>query len=306
MPQFPRISKEQWLAKVRNDLRGRALTDLDFTVADRAFSPFHHADDHARTYAPVLAPRTVTCGIGVAIEAGEPAATNRLILDQLTKGANVLLLYSDKNNIEEKLDEYLKDVYREIIDVYITDGDRHYGLDYELFAHHDEMPGNELPLVACGRMLARYEAAYTGQQLPAFWLPVNDDYLTNIALLRAFRLCYRQLATAYERREPCRLLADPFTQLDDKYGGMIATTAVTMSAVIGGADAVFVPHGEAADAREETFLRRVALNSMNVLEHEAHLNRVADPAAGSYYLETLTDHLAERIWSAFRQASVSA
>ena len=305
MPTFPSVSKEQWLAKVTKDLRGKPLAELNHTVAGQELTPFHHADDRPTAPAPVVSPRTTPCGIGVAIPAGDPVATNKLILDQLNKGANALFLYADNHDPAARLDDYLAGVYREIIDVYVMHGDDHRSLDYQLFtAHNDDEDTDEVPLSACGEMLRQFERTIADgapAKPPAFWLPVNDHYLTNVALLRAFRLCYRQLARAYDSTVPCHLIADPFTRLADKYGGMISTTAITMSAVIGGADLVFVPHGEATDAREETFLRRVALNSMNILHHEAHLDRVADPAAGSYYLEELTDRLARSIWSAFKQ-----
>lgn len=304
---FPPSTKAAWLAKVRQEQKGKNPSVLDFTVAGRAFSPFHHLEDQPVAYAPVRPPRTEPVAIGVALDAGgDPAAVNALLLDQLTKGANAIFLHADAGQPDPagRLDDLLAGVYREIIDVYLMHGNAgHRALDYALFtAHDDPTPEAEPQTAAAGRMLAHYARALADHggplpQTPAFWLTVNDDYLTNVALLRALRLGHGRVdeLNGHPPR-PCRLVADCFTAVTDKYTGMVATTANVMSAVVGTADVVFVPHASPDTPAEETFLRRVALNTANVLHHEAHLDRVADPAAGSYYLEALTDHLAGEIW----------
>ena len=48
------------------------------------------------------------------------------------------------------------------------------------------------------------------------------------------------------------------------------------------------------------FARRVARNCQNILIAESHLWRVADPAAGAGYVESLTQELCERAWKEFQ------
>ena len=65
---------------------------------------------------------------------------------------------------------------------------------------------------------------------------------------------------------------------------------------------VYVPPANAAlKERSTPFTRRIARNVQNMLKLEAHLDRVSDPAAGSYYMEKLTRILAEKAWAIFQQ-----
>lgn len=314
---FPGVSKAAWLAKVAKDLRGKALADLDFTVAGRTFSPFHHPEDWPEPPPPVRGPRTEPCRSGVALEITDPVADNQLILDLLNKGANALFLYSDTIDLSARLETVLDGVLREFIDVYTLQGPSSanivslQGPIVEMSTYDEGYRGEEgartsqvmaRMLRACADVL---EDGLRPDERFTFWYEVDDDYLTSIARLRALRLCYRLIAGAYGIGRPCHIVADPLTKHTDKYTGMIATSAQVSAALVGGADTVFVPSGASDDAKEKAFLRRVAVNSYNVLDHEAYLNRVADPAAGSYYLETLTDHFARTAWAAFQQLTTT-
>lgn len=307
MPEFPSVSKAEWLAKVEKDLKGKPLTSLEFSVAGATFSPLHHPEDqHAPP--PVRGPRSEPCRSGVALEIIDPEADNKVILDLLNKGANALFLHSGQINLNANLEVILKDVLLQFIHVYLLQtgdekGQPIQSLQGTLFEVSSTPYAEAESTERLARMLNSCANAFAGDQsiLPEFWAEVNDDYLTSIAELRALRLCYRLVADAYGVVTPCHIIADPFTKQADKYGGMISTSANITAAIVGGADTVFIPSGDTDDPQEKKFLRRVALNSYNVLDHEAYLNRVADPAAGSYYLETLTDTIAQQVWQRFQQ-----
>jgi methylmalonyl-CoA mutase len=75
-----------------------------------------------------------------------------------------------------------------------------------------------------------------------------------------------------------------------------------MSAVIGGASRLYIhPSDSFKDENGTSFSRRIALNINHLLQQESYLDRVIDPSAGSYYLETLTDTLAEKAWEKFQE-----
>jgi methylmalonyl-CoA mutase len=79
----------------------------------------------------------------------------------------------------------------------------------------------------------------------------------------------------------------------DRYTNLLRVTTEALSAVLGGCDALTVdPFG---------FDPHLALNVQRLLREEAHLDAVADPAGGSYYLEVLTDSLARAAWKLFQQ-----
>jgi methylmalonyl-CoA mutase len=81
---------------------------------------------------------------------------------------------------------------------------------------------------------------------------------------------------------------------------MIRATTQALSAVIGGADRLYVlPSDAYTGAPSSDFARRIARNVQHLLRLESFLDKTMDPAAGSYYIETLTDQLALKAWDKF-------
>jgi methylmalonyl-CoA mutase len=87
----------------------------------------------------------------------------------------------------------------------------------------------------------------------------------------------------------------------DDYNNLLRGATGAMSAAIGGCDAIEITPFDAACQPPDDFSRRLARNTQIILKNEAGLDRVADPAAGSYYIETLTASLAREAWKLFQQ-----
>ena len=85
----------------------------------------------------------------------------------------------------------------------------------------------------------------------------------------------------------------------DPYVNMLRTTTESMSAVIAGVDSHVVKTFDSAYSKPGEFSERIARNQQLLLKEEAYLDKVADPAAGSYYVETLTASMAEEAWKLF-------
>jgi methylmalonyl-CoA mutase len=74
-----------------------------------------------------------------------------------------------------------------------------------------------------------------------------------------------------------------------------------MSAAIAGVYSLeVVPFNDAFESSTE-FSRRIARNVQLLLKHESHFDQVSDPSGGSYYIETLTDSIANEAWKLFRE-----
>ena len=86
----------------------------------------------------------------------------------------------------------------------------------------------------------------------------------------------------------------------DPHTNILRATAAVFGAGLGGADLIAVLPFSDAQGLPNAFARRVARNSQNILIAELHLWRVADPAAGSGYVESSTKQLCERAWSEFQ------
>lgn len=133
-----------------------------------------------------------------------------------------------------------------------------------------------------------------------FVFAVGSNYFFEIAKLRAARMLWAQAASAFgiEAPEALRMRIHARTALANKsiydpYTNLLRSTTEALSAVIGGCDALTV-----MPAR---YPERLARNVQLVLKEESHLDGVADPAGGSYYVEALTDALAREAWKLFQQ-----
>jgi len=139
----------------------------------------------------------------------------------------------------------------------------------------------------------------------ALGLSVNAEYFTTIAKLRAARILMAKVAAAsgadgarpavIETRSSFRMLTrlDPWTNL-------LRLASAGFGAGVGGADAVVLSPFTEALGLPGPLARRQARNIQLVLMEEAHIARVADPAGGAWFLESLTDDLARAAWAKFQ------
>lgn len=132
---------------------------------------------------------------------------------------------------------------------------------------------------------------------------VAPDFFTEIAKFRAFRKLMALLQEQYNVNFPLHIHAQ--TTMADKscldiYNNMLRTTTEAMSAVIGGANSLTVlPYNEGFEKPTE-FGARMARNQQHILKEESYLNKVADISTGSYYIEALTESIAEKAWEQFK------
>ncbi|MGZ3899794.1 MAG: methylmalonyl-CoA mutase family protein [Bacteroidia bacterium] len=136
-----------------------------------------------------------------------------------------------------------------------------------------------------------------------FIFSVNGDFFNEIAKLRAFRKIVALLQQQYNVNFPIHIHAQT-AQINksslDAYTNMLRTTTEAMSAVIGGANSLSVlPFNEGFEDTSE-FSSRISRNQQHILKDESYLNKVADISSGSYYIETLTEQLAEKGWEQFK------
>lgn len=140
---------------------------------------------------------------------------------------------------------------------------------------------------------------------------VGSSYFKEIAKLRACRILIRALAKAYGVKSFSSGEIHIHTETsvtysagEDVYNNMLRNTTQSMSAILGGCNSIYVhPH---TDSKEEmVFARRMARNIPLILREEAYFDKVADPAAGSYYIENLTHCFVEAAWQDFLKATSS-
>lgn len=136
-----------------------------------------------------------------------------------------------------------------------------------------------------------------------FVFGIGSNFFFEIAKLRAARWLWAQAVMAFEPADPqcaqARILAKTAASnktLYDPYTNLLRATTETLSAAMGGADSIIV--------RPAEFHERLAENVHFILKEEAHIDGVADPLGGSYYVEALTDELARLAWEKFQALEV--
>ncbi|OMP30470.1 methylmalonyl-CoA mutase subunit beta [Mangrovimonas sp. DI 80] len=136
-----------------------------------------------------------------------------------------------------------------------------------------------------------------------FQVSVGSNYFFEIAKLRALRLLWASLASEYNVDETCHIIATPTKRnktLYDYNTNMLRTTTECMAAILGGADTVGNLAYDAIYHKDNEFGARIARNQLLVLKHESYFNKVNNPADGAYYIEQVTDQLADKALELFK------
>lgn len=137
---------------------------------------------------------------------------------------------------------------------------------------------------------------------------VDTTFFPEVAKVRALRRLLVLFGESYDAVEAARTVpiwaitsGRGYSHLDLETN-LLRHTTEALSAVLGGADRVLVrPHRPSGPLAERLAALRLARNVPLILREEAHLDAVEDPTAGAYYVEELTDQIAEAAWSYFRE-----
>jgi methylmalonyl-CoA mutase len=140
-------------------------------------------------------------------------------------------------------------------------------------------------------------------QAIVFEVAVGTNYFFEIAKLRALRLLFNLIAKEYNHNLDCNIIVSPTKRnktLYDYNVNMLRTTTECMSAIIGGADAIANLPYDALYHKDNEFGDRIARNQLLILKNESYFDKVNNPADGSYYIENLTNQLAEKALALFK------
>ncbi len=145
----------------------------------------------------------------------------------------------------------------------------------------------------------------------SFRVAADDDQFMTVAKLRVLRRLWARVAEVVG--EPGdgaarvhAVTSMPMMAQRDPWVNMLRTTVAAFGAGVGGADTVLVEPFDAAipgglPGTAASFARRIARNTQLLLLEESHLGRVLDPAGGSWFVEDLTEQLADKAWAHFQE-----
>ena len=129
---------------------------------------------------------------------------------------------------------------------------------------------------------------------------ISSNYFMEIAKFRAARMLWAEIVRGYHPAcmNACKMNVHARTSTwnmtrYDAYVNMLRTQTETMAAAIAGVDSITVLPYDAAFQAPDEFSERIARNQQLILKEECHFDQVTDPAAGSYYIEVLTQSIAD-------------
>jgi len=139
-----------------------------------------------------------------------------------------------------------------------------------------------------------------------FTFGIGSFYFMEVAKLRAARILWNKILEAYEVKEENRKIfihgkTSQFNQtFFDPFVNSLRTTTEAFSAFVGGVDSLQTNSYDESFNIPDDFSRRLARNTQIILKEESHLEQVIDPAGGSFFVEKLTDDIANSAWKLFQ------
>ena len=162
--------------------------------------------------------------------------------------------------------------------------------------------GNEL-------MAKLTEAGFTADEVAKkikFNFGISSNYFMEIAKFRAARWLWAEIVAAYKPACECACKMVAHTQTSewnmtvyDAHVNLLRSQTEAMSAALAGVDSITVRPFDKIYQTPDDFSERIARNQQLLLKEECHLDKVVDPSAGSYYVEVLTNSLADVAWKLF-------
>jgi methylmalonyl-CoA mutase len=142
----------------------------------------------------------------------------------------------------------------------------------------------------------------------SFFFGIGMNFFTEVCKLRAARLLWSKIVRAFGAKDDKSLALRTHCQTSgwslaaqDPYNNVVRTCLEALAAVLGGTQSLHTNSLDEALALPTEFSARIARNTQLILQEESHVTHVADPLAGSHYVEWLTDQLAQRAWKLIQE-----
>ncbi len=139
-----------------------------------------------------------------------------------------------------------------------------------------------------------------------FNMGISSNYFMELAKFRAARMLWAQIVEQYkpECKCACKMMTHAITSefnqtIFDAHVNLLRSQTEAMSAALAGVDSITVTPFDTQYKTPDEFSERIARNQQFLLKEESHLDKVVDPAGGSYYVETLTAAIAQEAWKLF-------
>ena len=140
-------------------------------------------------------------------------------------------------------------------------------------------------------------------RLSFFWA-IGMNHFMEIAKMRAARMIWAKLVSQFNPQNPKSLSLRTHCQTSgwslteqDPFNNVARTCIEAMGAALGHTQSLHTNALDEAIALPTDFSARIARNTQIYIQEETNVCRSIDPWAGSYYIESLTNELAQKAWA---------
>lgn len=126
---------------------------------------------------------------------------------------------------------------------------------------------------------------------------VSADYFMQMAKLRAIRRLWEVFRPEWQLSGTPFIIAETSLTnktISDRHNNLLRTSVEAMAAISGGCNALVINDFEVLKGDSDSLSQRMALNQQHILKEESYFDKMGDSACGSFYMEKLTDELAEK------------
>lgn len=145
----------------------------------------------------------------------------------------------------------------------------------------------------------------------SFFFCIGMNFFMEAAKLRAARLLWARVMDGFGANDRSKMLrthcqtSGVSLQEQDPYNNIVRTAYEAMAAALGGTQSLHTNSFDEAMALPTEFSARIARNTQLILQHETGVTKTVDPLAGSYYVESLTQELADKAWALMEEIEES-
>ncbi len=322
-------TKENWLEQVRKENPGKDISDFQKQIAPGILNePFSfYTDAHAEGNILLTGSHPGNWKTGIRLQSTELHAMKRDLDYALENGVEYIHFYIPGYYGEKELDHLLKNVHLDFIHSRWTlDPD---GFSKEALVHYLQARCSfETTYIALTDQQAQDAPSYVQVvDMPCFeieswihklsnwihktelsstssgswWisLKLSHDFLVNIASLRALKAVLQKLNRLFQWNIQFKLEAtiDDTLLSSDSHQNVIQICTVSLSGILAGVDFICFESPEASLADPNPKWIRTAVHMGHIMKQESYLKGHTDPLAGSYFLENLTEQIAQHIWN---------
>ncbi len=374
--EFAPVSLSEWEAKIEKDLKGKSISELEYSHANTISLIPYYNKENAKNYVGISERNTAkpnsktnAWNIDSFIVITTEKEANKQALKALSEGANSLTFLGEVEDLEvllkgimieiisvdfinPKASDFAVKLKRLCLDRAITFIDQEGSLTFDFlgnFARKGKWYSSKAEVVSelentitqniesdlksltASNSYFQQSGATTVQQIGIalahgveyfnlltdkfsaeqlanniqFHFAIGENYFGEIAKLRTFRMLWAKVLTAFGAEKSDTKINTVTSTLfwSDKQtkNNMLRATSSAMSAVIGGCDSLTIVPFDVVDSEKEIFSERVATNVQLILKEESYFDKVVDPAKGSYFIENLTEEIAEKGWAFFQE-----